>query len=50
MGRSDGGTEGMGVCTPLTDPVALPAVIRESGRTTNRSNAQATAASPAVTA
>jgi hypothetical protein len=50
LGGSDGAAEGTGVCTPLTDPVALLAVIRESGSTTNTSSAQATAASPAVTA
>jgi hypothetical protein len=39
-----GATEGAGVCTPVTGPVALPAVIRDSGSTTNTSSAQATAA------
>lgn len=49
-GGCGGATEGAGVCTPVTGPVGLAAVIRDSGSTTNTSSAHATAARPAATA
>lgn len=49
-GGCGGATEGAAVCTSVTGPVGLPAVIRDSGSTTNTSSAQATAARLAATA